>query len=72
LIVTVKDCEPLTGGCALSVTVTVKVKEPAAVGVPVSEPSAPSVRPPGKAPEVTAQVHGDGEPALATVNVNPG
>jgi len=69
---TVKGCEPLAGGCALSVTVTVKVKEPAAVGVPVSEPSAPSMRPPGKAPEVTTQVHGDGEPALATVNVNPG
>ena len=72
LIVTVKACEPLAGGCALSVTVTVKVKEPAAVGVPVSDPSAPSMRPPGKAPEVTAQVHGDGEPALATANVNPG
>jgi hypothetical protein len=72
VIVTVKGCEPLARGCALSITVTVKVKEPAAVGVPVSEPSTLSVRPPGKAPEVMAQVHGDGEPALSTANVNPG
>ena len=69
LIVTVKACEPLAGGCALSVTVTVNVKEPAAVGVPVSDPSAPSMRPPGKAPEVIAHVNG-GEPPVA-VNEKP-
>ena len=67
LIVTAKGCEPLAGGCALSVAVTVKTKEPAAVGVPVSEPSAPSVRPGGTAPSVTFQVNG-GEPPLATAD----
>ena len=67
---TVKGCEPLAGGCALSVAVTVKANEPAAVGVPDSVPSAASVRPPGKAPEVTAQVNG-GEPPLATLKPNP-
>jgi hypothetical protein len=70
--VTTKGCDPLAWGCALSVAVTVKVKVPAIVGVPDSMPSGESVRPPGKVPVVTAQVHGDGEPALATANVNPG
>ena len=36
-----------------SVTCTVKLKTPVAVGVPLSTPSEPSVSPPGSAPAVT-------------------
>jgi hypothetical protein len=64
LIVTVKGCEPVPGVCALSVAVTVKANGPTAVGVPESVPSEASVSPPGRAPEVIAQVNG-GEPPLA-------
>ena len=46
-----------TGACALSVTVTLNAKgEPLAlVGVPLREPSFPSVSPGGKAPAVMLQ-----------------
>src|SRR5436853_606048 len=63
-IVTLKGCEPVPGFCALSVAVTLKANGPMAVGVPESVPSGASASPPGKAPEVTAQVNG-GEPPLA-------
>ena len=69
LIVTLKACEPVPGVDALSVAVTLKANGPTAVGVPESVPSEASVSPPGKAPEVIAQVNG-GEPPLA-VNVKP-
>jgi hypothetical protein len=62
--VRLKGCEPFPGDCALSVAETVKANEPAAVGVPESVPSGASASPPGKAPEVTAQVNG-AEPPLA-------
>ena len=70
LIVTLKGAEPVPGVGALSVAVAVKAKEPMAVGVPDSEPSALSVRPGGSAPSVTFHVNG-GEPPLVTPNVNP-
>ena len=42
----------------LSVAVTVKLKIPAAVGVPLSRPFELRARPPGNAPEVIANVKG--------------
>ena len=71
LIGTLNDCEALIAGEALSVAVTVKLADPALVGVPDNDPSLPSVRPGGGAPVVTFHVKG-GEPPLATVNENPG
>jgi hypothetical protein len=41
-----------------SVTVAVKAEVPAAVGAPAITPPEESVRPAGKAPDVTAQVYG--------------
>ena len=67
LILTVNCCELVTGVGALSVAVTVNEKEPVAVGVPVSGPSMPTVKPGGSVPLVTAQVNG-GEPPLDTAN----
>src|SRR6478752_6875217 len=64
MIVTAKGCEPLAGGCALSVALTVNANAPTEVGVPESVPSEASVSPAGKAPELIAQVNG-GEPPLA-------
>jgi hypothetical protein len=71
LIATLKDCEALVGGEALSVAATVKANEPALVGVPDKAPSLPSARPAGKLPAVTFHVNG-GEPPLATLKVKPG
>lgn len=43
-------------GVVESVTVTVKLNVPAAVGIPEIEPAALKVKPVGRLPEVTAQV----------------
>jgi hypothetical protein len=66
----VNGIEFVAGVAKLSVTVTAKVNEPVAVGVPESEPSEASVRPVGNAPDVTVQLKG-GEPPLATLNTWP-
>jgi|ERR1017187_434813 hypothetical protein len=50
----------------LSVTCTVKVDEPAAVGVPLSVPPVESVSPAGGDPEVTDQVYGATPPEAAS------
>ena len=47
VITTANGAELVAGVVALSVTVTVKVNEPVVVGVPVSVPSDPTVRPGG-------------------------
>ena len=51
----------------LSVAVTVKLKVPPAVGVPDNMPLDPSVKPVGKAPEVTAYPYGAMPPEAVTV-----
>jgi hypothetical protein len=43
-------------GVVESVTLTLKVKEPEAVGVPEMTPAEDSVRPPGRDPELTVQL----------------
>jgi hypothetical protein len=50
-----------------SVTWTVKLDDPAAVGVPESTPAVLSVRPAGNVPTVTFQVNGDVPPVAAKV-----
>ena len=67
MMVTVKACDPVPAGWALSVAVTVSGKLPAAVGVPDNDPSLPNVRPGGGVPMVIAQVKG-ARPPLATAN----
>jgi len=55
-------------GAVESVIFTVKLKEPAAVGVPEMAPDdADSVRPTGKAPELTLQVYGVVPPVASNV-----
>jgi len=56
LIVTLRLAVAVWAGVAESVTVTVKLNVPDAVGVPDSTPPELSVSPVGSAPEVTAQV----------------
>ena len=52
-------------GVELSVTLTVKLAVPAAVGVPLIRPVAPfTLSPAGKFPELTVQAYG-GDPPLA-------
>ena len=53
-------------GVELSVTVTVKEKFPAAVGVPLKTPAEESVTPAGSAPPVTAHVYGVFPPVAAS------
>jgi hypothetical protein len=54
---------------AESVTVTVKVNEPAAVGVPLRTPAEVSVTPAGSVPLETANVYGDCPPVAVIVVV---
>ena len=71
LVMTTENCkETGTGVGALSVTVTMKLNVPASVGVPLREPSVPSVRPLGNAPVISFQVSGS-NPPLA-VKLYPG
>jgi hypothetical protein len=56
LIETLRFALAVWAGVAESVTVTVKLNVPDAVGVPDSTPPELSVSPVGRAPEVTAQV----------------
>jgi len=71
LVMTTENCnETGTGVAALSVTVTVKLNVPASVGVPVREPSVPSVRPSGNAPDVSFQMSGSKPPVA--VKLKPG
>jgi shikimate kinase len=56
LIETVRLAVAVWAGVAESVTVTVKLKVPDAVGVPDNTPAELSVIPVGSAPDVTAQV----------------
>ena len=49
-----------------SVAVTVKLKVPAAVGVPASDPPGASGTPVGVAPDVTAKEYGDVPPEAVT------
>lgn len=59
-------------GVSESVTCTVKLEVPVAVGVPVIAPVAAfSVSPPGRLPLVMAQVYGDTPPAAATLALYP-
>ena len=62
LILTVKVAEFVAGVGALSVTVTVNVDMPAALGVPPTEPVLTRLRPSGSAPEVIAQLSGRNPP----------
>ena len=57
-----KVFEELWGVVALSASVTVKPKVPAAVGTPLMVPSVDSVSPPGKAPMDTIQLYGGRPP----------
>jgi hypothetical protein len=50
-----------------SVTFTVKLKEPEAVGVPEMVPAGESVRPAGKAPALMLQPYGVVPPVAASV-----
>jgi hypothetical protein len=50
-----------------SVAFTVKVAVPAAVGVPVTEQSAPNARPAGSEPEVREHEYGEVPPDTPTV-----
>ena len=52
---------------ALSVTVMVKLKEPAAVGVPLITPDELSVRPAGGVPALTEKLMGEVPPDVPTV-----
>ena len=52
---------------ALSVTVMVKLKEPAAVGVPLITPDELSVRPAGGLPALTEKLMGEVPPDVPTV-----
>src|SRR5215472_16778638 len=52
-------------GVVESVTFTVKLKEPEAVGVPEIAPAEDSVRPAGKAPELVLQLYGAAPPLAA-------
>lgn len=54
-IVSVYDVDLLCAGLPLSVTVAVKVKVPAAVGVPEIRPEDASVWPVGRLPDVRLQ-----------------
>ncbi len=54
-------------GVVESVTFTVKLNEPDAVGVPEIVPPVESVTPPGNAPELTFQVYGVVPPLAASV-----
>jgi hypothetical protein len=56
LIRTVRFAVAVLGGVAESVTVTVKLKVPNAVGVPESAPAELIITPVGSAPDVIAQV----------------
>jgi hypothetical protein len=51
-MVMLSSCDALSGGELESVTVAVKVKVPALVGVPVIAPSEARVKPGGKGPGV--------------------
>ena len=59
--------EAVVAGEPESVTLTVKPKAPATVGVPEIVPADDSVRPPGKAPELTFQLYGVVPPLAARV-----
>jgi hypothetical protein len=69
-ITRVNDCVAVCAvGVVESVTLAVKLKEPAVVGVPEIVPVAESVRPAGKAPEVMLQLYGVVPPLAAKVVV---
>ena len=53
-------------GVVESVTFTVKLKEPDAVGVPETVPADDSVRPPGNAPALMLQLYGVVPPLAAS------
>jgi hypothetical protein len=55
-IVMLKLAEAVVAGEPESVTLIVKLKVPAVVGVPAIVPAAESVRPPGNAPELMFQL----------------
>jgi hypothetical protein len=58
----VKSMVAVFGGVAESVTLTVKVKLPVAVGVPDSNPNRLRVSPVGGEPDDTVQMYGDFPP----------
>ena len=62
------DSDLATGVDALSVTVTVNAKLPTLVGVPLSDPSFPSVRPGGRLGAVTLQRNGRYPPVALKLN----
>ena len=69
-IVMLNDCVAVCAvGEVESVTLAVKLKEPAVVGVPEIVPAAESDRPAGKAPEVMLQLYGVVPPLAAKVVV---
>ena len=66
LIVSANDCEVLAE--ALSVTCTVKLEVPTAVGVPVIAPAPElNAKPAGRAPPVIDQLYGVVPPVAASV-----
>lgn len=59
--------EAVWGVVALSATVTVKLKVPDAVGVPLMVPPLDNVSPPGKTPVGKVHVYGETPPDTASV-----
>jgi hypothetical protein len=66
-MVTVNDLVSVSLGDDESATCTVKVDEPAVVGVPESVPPLLRFRPAGKVPEATLQAYGVSPPDAARV-----
>src|SRR3954452_5548021 len=60
------DCEPVQR-LTVSVAVMVKLNRPVAVGVPLIAPPLASDKPPGRAPDVTANVYGPVPPDAVTL-----
>ena len=58
LMVSCRDTVAVRTGDELSDTDAVKLKAPAASGIPVRAPAAESVNPPGNVPEATDHVYG--------------
>jgi hypothetical protein len=68
-ILMLKSSELIAGvGAVLSVTVTMKLKVPRLVGVPVREPSEPRVRPGGKLLGVALHISGRNPPLALKLN----
>ena len=67
--VKVREIEAVCAGLPLSVTRTVKLDVPLAVGVPEITPPLESVSPAGSVPDASVQAYGDVPPPAASVAV---